>query len=149
MPTCLQQEQYLNPQIWGPHYWFFLHTIAMSYPVYPNAITKKKYYEFFLTLPLFIPVAEISKDFETLLTMYPVNTYLDSREKLVQWVHFIHNKINMKLEVPLITIDQFYLQYFNAYKDPYDDNGKYAKLKRYCVYTSLVIFIIWLIYYLL
>ena len=22
----------LNPKIWGPHYWFFLHTIAINYP---------------------------------------------------------------------------------------------------------------------
>ena len=32
----------LDPKIWGPHYWFFLHTIAMSYPLRPNAVTKKK-----------------------------------------------------------------------------------------------------------
>ena len=32
---------YLDPKIWGPHYWFFIHTVAMTYPVRPNAITKK------------------------------------------------------------------------------------------------------------
>ena len=35
----------LDPTIWGPHYWFFLHTIAMTYPIRPNDVTKKKYYE--------------------------------------------------------------------------------------------------------
>jgi hypothetical protein len=35
----------LDPKIWGPHYWFFLHTLAMCYPNYPNEVTKKKYYE--------------------------------------------------------------------------------------------------------
>ena len=23
---------YLDPKIWGPHYWFFLHTVAITYP---------------------------------------------------------------------------------------------------------------------
>ena len=32
----------LDPKIWGPHYWFFLDTIAMTYPNHPNAVTKKK-----------------------------------------------------------------------------------------------------------
>ena len=25
-----------NPQVWGPHYWFVLYTIASTYPDYPN-----------------------------------------------------------------------------------------------------------------
>ena len=30
-----------DPNVWGPHYWFFLHTIAESYPLHPNDVTKK------------------------------------------------------------------------------------------------------------
>ena len=26
----------LNSKIWGPHYWFVLLTIAMTYPIEPN-----------------------------------------------------------------------------------------------------------------
>ena len=32
----------LDSNIWGPHYWFVLLTIAISYPKYPNDVTKKK-----------------------------------------------------------------------------------------------------------
>ncbi len=31
----------LNPEIWGPHYWFVLYTIALSYPLKPNDVSKK------------------------------------------------------------------------------------------------------------
>ena len=31
----------LDSNIWGPHYWFFLHTAALSYPVTPNDTIKK------------------------------------------------------------------------------------------------------------
>ena len=49
---------YLDPKVWGPHYWFFLHTLVMTYPHHPNTVTKKKYYEFIQNLPLFLPVEE-------------------------------------------------------------------------------------------
>ena len=45
----------LNPEIWGPHYWFFIYTLALSYPLNPNDTTKKKYYDFIQNLPIFIP----------------------------------------------------------------------------------------------
>ena len=91
---------YLDPNIWGPHYWFFLHTISMTYPIRPNALTKKKYYEFIQNLPLFIPVEKISTEFSKLIDEYPITPYLDNRESLIRWMHFIHNKINQKLEKP-------------------------------------------------
>ena len=86
----------LDPKVFGPHYWFFLHTISMNYPKYPNAVTKKKYYDFIQNLPLFIPVEKHAADFSKLLDEYPVSPYLDSRDSFVRWMHFIHNKINEK-----------------------------------------------------
>ena len=32
----------LSSTVWGPHYWFVLHTIALSYPIYPTNAIKKK-----------------------------------------------------------------------------------------------------------
>ena len=46
----------LNPEIWGKWYWGFLHTIAISYPAYPNAVTKKKYYELIQNFHIFLPI---------------------------------------------------------------------------------------------
>ncbi len=31
----------LNPEIWGPKYWFFLYTVALTYPLSPNDVSKK------------------------------------------------------------------------------------------------------------
>ena len=40
----------LKPQIWGPHYWFFLHTVAFNYPIHP---IQKKFYELIEYTPSF------------------------------------------------------------------------------------------------
>ena len=102
----------IEPEVWGPHYWYILHTIAFCYPLYPNSITRKKYYEFVHNLHIFIPNKNISTSFSQLLEKYPVTPYLDNRESFIRWTHFIHNKINKKLDKPIISLQEFY----NTYK---------------------------------
>lgn len=139
---------YLDPKIWGPHYWFFLHTVAMTYPHHPNAVTKKKYYEFVQNLPLFIPVEQISKEFEKLIDVYPITPYLDNRDSFTRWMHFIHNKINEKLEKPPITLNDFFVQYYNQYKSQNEKMAEYYKLREKLVYGGILVSILGAIYYL-
>lgn len=128
----------LDPNVWGPHFWFFLHTLAISYPHHPNAITKKKYYELIQNLPLFIPVESNGNDFIKLLDAYPVTAYLDSRETLIKWMHFIHNKINEKLEKPKISINEFYLRYYEEYKPKDIKMKEYYRLKEKIIYILIL-----------
>jgi hypothetical protein len=139
---------YLDPKIWGPHYWFFIHTVAMTYPIRPNAITKKKYYEFIQNLPLFIPVENMSGEFSKLLDKYPVTPYLDNRESLIRWTHFIHNKINQKLEKPQISLNEFYVKYYEEYKSQNVKMDEYYKLREKAIYCGIIITIAGGIYYL-
>ena len=105
-----------NPIIWGPHYWFVLYTIALSYPLHINECTKKKYYDFITNLPLFLPVSDIGGVFSKFLDAYPVTPYLDSRESFSKWVHFIHNKINIYLGKPELKYYDALNKYYENYK---------------------------------
>ncbi len=138
----------LDPKVWGPHYWFFLHTISMSYPLRPNSVTKKKYYEFIQNLPLFIPVENIAGEFSKLLDQYPITPYLDSRDAFIRWVWFIHNKINEKLEKNKISLNKFYELYYEEYKPKDIKNREMNRLKNKLVYLCLVVFFIAIIMYL-
>lgn len=138
----------LDPKIWGPHYWFFLHTVAMCYPNYPNDVTKKKYYDFIQNLPMFIPIEEIASYFTKLLDQYPIQPYLDNRESFIRWVWFIHNKINKKLEKPDISLNEFYLKYYEEYKTSDKKLIEYYKLREKIIYGGIIVVIIGSIYYL-
>ena len=138
----------LDPNVWGPHYWFFLHTIALNYSQYPNAVTKKKYYDFLTNIPLFIPVDNISVQFSKLLDEYPVTPYLDSRDSLIKWVHFIHNKINEKTEKPKISLSDFYINYYNAYKPKIISIKEIYRWKEKLIYIIVLILIVCLALYL-
>jgi hypothetical protein len=137
----------LDPKVWGPHFWFFLHTIAMSYPNRPNTITKKKYYEFVHNIPLFIPIETMATNFSKLLDMYPVSPYLDSRDTFTRWMHFIHNKINEQLEKPKISLSQFYSNYYEEYKPKDVKFREYYKLRGKILYVATIAVFIGLIYY--
>ena len=130
---------YLDPKIWGPHYWFFIHTVAMTYPIRPNAVTKKKYYEFIQNLPLFIPVESMSGEFSKLIDKYPVAPYLDNRESLIRWTHFIHNKINQKLEKPQISLSDFYIKYYEEYKSQNVKMVEYYKLREKSIFCGIIL----------
>ena len=128
-----------NKEVWMPYIHFTMQTIALNYPKHPNDVTKKKYYEFIQNLPLFIPVEEIANDFDKLLKLYPVSSYLDSKKSFVKWVHFIHNKINEKMEKPKISLNDFYNNYYNKYKK------KDIKFKEFEKWKMQILYIIFML----
>jgi len=138
----------LDPRVWGPHYWFFLHTVAMCYPHRPNTITKKKYYEFIHNIPMFIPVETMATYFSQLLDQYPVSPYLDSRDAFIRWMHFIHNKINQRLEKPNISLSKFYEHYYEQYKPNDLKMREYYKMRSKIIYFVIIALFIGAIFYL-
>lgn len=106
----------LDPKIWGPPFWFTLHTIAITYPTHPNDVVKKKYYDLIQNLPLFLPNAKMGNELSEYLDKFPVTPYLDSRISFMKWIHFLHNKINMKVGNELLSFDDSIKMYYDAYK---------------------------------
>jgi hypothetical protein len=131
--------QMYDPAIWGPSVWSFLDIIAFHYPTHPNDVIKKKYYDFIQNIPIFLPHYEISKNFQELLNLYPVKPYLDNKKSLIQWINFIHNKINEKLEKPIIPLEVYYKRYYEKYK--------IRSKKKNIPYIIIVILICIIIYY--
>jgi hypothetical protein len=125
-----------------------LYTIALSYPLHINECTKKKYYDFITNLPLFLPVPDIGGVFSKFLDAYPVTPYLDSRESLSKWVHFIHNKINSYLGKPELTYYDALNKYYEHYKLKEIKKNDERKNKEKYIFGALIIVIIVVIIYL-
>lgn len=129
----------IEPAIWMSHLQFILQTISIMYPLHPNDCTKKKYYDTIHNLPLFFPHEPMGNHFSKLLDEYPMSPYLGSRESFMKWVHFINNKINIKLGWEQ---DNFYdslEKYYNKYKPTELLNKElYQKRKQYITIGTLV-----------
>jgi len=138
-----------DPSVWGPHYWFFLHTVAESYPLHPTNITKRKYYDLLMNMPLFIPNVEIGNKLSEMLDAYPPQPYLDNRESFVRWVHFLHNKVNVligKDEISLLTA-------LEKYRDEYRPRPviltEMWNVQRHYLYGALIVAMLMAIFFLL
>lgn len=132
----------LDPKIWGPHYWFVLHTIAITYPLTPNEVTRKKYYDFIQNLPIFLPVDEIGNTFSGYLDKYPVTPYLESRPSFIKWMHFIHNKINVATGQPEIDMDEAMADYYEHYKPKTVKDNEERRHREKYVFMFIIIVIV-------
>lgn len=128
----------LEPKIWGPHFWFVIHTIALTYPHNPNEVMRKKYYDLIQNLPLFLPVEEIGNTFSQYLDKYPVTPYLESRTSFVKWTHFIHNKINVSLGKEELTMEEAMSAYYENYKSKADNSLDERKRREKFVFAGIL-----------
>jgi hypothetical protein len=63
-------------------------------------------------------------------------------------MYFIHNKINEKLEKPQISLNEFFINYYDKYKSHDEKTEQYYKIKEKIIYFIIVIGISGVIYYL-
>jgi hypothetical protein len=108
----------MDPTIWGPHYWFTLHTIAFHYPKHPTAIQKKIHYRLIHNFHEFIPNPSISVIYSKTLLENPVTPYLDTRDDFILWLHHFHNKINERLHKPTISLADHYSEFQKHFETP-------------------------------
>jgi len=141
-------EMGLDPKVWGPHYWFVLHTIALTYPLNPNEVTKKKYYDFVQNLPLFLPIEEVGNTFSGYLDNYPVTPYLDSRPSFVRWVHFMHNRVNKALGEDEMTLEESMSAYYAHYKPKVVVDVEQRRRREKIVFCTFVLFSVTILGYL-
>jgi len=137
-----------DPEVWGPHYWFVIHSVAFGYPDHPSAVQRKISHRFVTHLPELMPDHRVGNEFSRLLDLYPVTPYLDRKEDFVKWTHFIHNKINEKLDKPLIPLTEHYRIFDEAYRPKRSKIQTILKRKSKLVLCIFIIIIALLIVYL-
>ena len=89
----------MNTTFWGPSGWQFLHTLTFIYPQNPSFNDKVKMREFMNSLCFILPCKYCRISFTKYIKSLPIDTYLDSRDKMIEWLYKIHNKINKKLRL--------------------------------------------------
>lgn len=105
----------MDPEIWGPHAWVFLHTITLNYPNNPTIYDKQNYKNFFINLHHILPCEWCSKNYIHHLQKYPIDNYLNTKKNLIEWLIHIHNEINKLFNKKIITYPEFIKIYKNIY----------------------------------
>ena len=87
-------HRYMNPKFWGPHGWYFLHSITMHYPKNPSEQEKQIYFNFFKSLENVLPCEKCAYHYSQNLKKLPLEPALESRDTLVRWLIGVHNEVN-------------------------------------------------------
>jgi hypothetical protein len=88
-----------SPQIWGPYFWNFFHTLSFKYPDDPSDKDKIMMKNFVNSIKYVIPCKECSNHFKENLSKYPLyDDDLSSKEKFIDWFINFHNVVNLCLK---------------------------------------------------
>jgi hypothetical protein len=111
----------MNPKIWGPSAWLFLHSITLAYPNNPSYDDMNNYRQFFESIKYVLPCDSCKEHFKENLQKYPLtDRILESKDLLCKWLIDIHNSVNIRTNKKVLT----YEQVFDIYTDIYDENKK-------------------------
>ena len=106
----------MNPKIWGPGGWLFLHSITLNYPENPSDKDKMFHKNFFLNLQNVLPCPNCSRHYSINLKKYPIDEALENKELLTKWLINIHNEVNKANFKKIYTYEEVIQKYDNLYK---------------------------------
>lgn len=110
----------MKPDIWGKHFWYTIHFIALDYPEKPNNEDKRDFQTFFENLHKVIPCYKCSVNYVKHLKERPLEqSDLENNETLFRWTVDIHNIVNKELKKRQMSYDDAWKLYQN-----FDDGEK-------------------------
>jgi FAD-linked sulfhydryl oxidase len=105
----------MDPNVWGPHGWYFLHSITLAYPDNPSDDVKMIHNNFFNSLKDILPCDKCKIHYAQNLLTYPVENHLENKESLFKWLVDIHNRINIDSGKREYSYDEVTELYENMY----------------------------------
>ena len=85
----------MDPNRWGPHLWFYLHTISFNFPDNPSHLEKTQYLDFYNSLGNTIPCEKCRNHYAAHLQNNPPR--LENKDSLIKWTIDLHNQVNKTL----------------------------------------------------
>ena len=122
----------MDPTVWGPSFWFVLHTVSINYPDKPTYVEKRTHHDFYRIIQHILPCEACRSHYKELFAKYPIEPFLTSKKSLVTWVVMIHNQVNARLGKPLVTTKEVLTNYQEVYSrgsfcDPSKCNERVTK----------------------
>ena len=106
----------LRHEVWLPHLKFTLQTMSLNYPLNPNEVTIRKYYNFIQNLPVFFPDEPMGKFLAKLLDDFPCFTLFKFKNIIYEMDTLLFNKINKKLNLKTVSFYESLEEYYQHYK---------------------------------
>ncbi len=118
----------MEPYLWGPSLWVFLHLLTMEYPDKPSNSDILIHSEFLNSLSKILPCQLCRDEFSKQIKSQPLNTVLGSKKTYIKFMFDVHNDVNKRNFKPAMDYDDFIKLYENLIKqnkfNPIEINNK-------------------------
>jgi len=88
-----------------------MHIASLGYADEPTYAEKRAAKEYYSALMYMLPCPVCRDHFKEILKVLPVDSWLDNRKSLTEWVWMVHNQVNQRLNKPQLTQDEFFKRY--------------------------------------
>ena len=137
----------INPLLWGPHLWKFMHYLTLSYPDNPNIDEQNKFRNFFTMIGQYLPCEKCRVNYKTNIQTLPLtDVVLSSRNNLIKWLFDLHNIVNKETGKTQITFDKFNDIYLNNKQEESDNNNNIQYKYGMLIILAVILIILFIIY---
>ena len=88
-----------------------MHIVSLAYPEDPTYSEKRAAKEFFNAMIYLLPCPVCRQHYKEIVQVMPVETWLDNRKSLIEWVWMLHNQVNTKLGKAEMSMSDFQKRY--------------------------------------
>lgn len=93
-----------DPSIWGPHYWYVLHSTAYQLDESPSEEQQQAFTALLNAYAVLIPCEKCRLHFSKAIAAYPPS--FESRTAVFDWTRKLHNKVNERLHKNTLSLRQ-------------------------------------------
>ena len=144
----------MDNKIWGPYFWFTLHTTTLAYPDNPTYHDKRRYNDFFVSVQYILPCLKCREHYKQHLDNFPISISLDNKESLVHSLFNLHNQVTISLKKPIMESEAFKEKYRKIYNptiiekiDTPENEFKNAKIIIFTIFITIVLGYVYYTYY--
>ena len=140
----------MDPTVWGPKLWFFIHTLALNFPKNPTFEDVKSYESFFETLKYILPCDKCRLHYNQRQNINPVSKYLTDPNALFMYTIDLHNEVNKSLGKRVYSYEEVSNIYKNHYNNPYKIStiwNKIFNIKVLIIVIAIILFILLVKFY--
>ncbi len=130
----------MDPKIWGPPAWFFLHTMMLNYPYKPSIQQKNDLKFFLINLGGVLPCPICRIHYKNHLQKFPIDNAIESKDSAFKWLVDVHNSVNRQLGKSEMSIDNAYLKYRGHYG--MENDHQYTNNKPLNLWLILILVIV-------
>jgi hypothetical protein len=116
----VSDKYYSKRDICTQNFWDFLHVITFNYQLEPTDEQKYDIKKFFQTLCSVFPCNVCRRIFKKIWDEIHIDSFLESRYKLIYWLYLVHQKVNSTLiQLGYSNIQE--LSEFESFCEKYED----------------------------